>query len=314
MSAVVIAGAAGFLGSCLAKALVAEGRKVIGIDNLSTGSMLSLIPILGHPLFTLIPLDVAGISLDEHPEFTRVSQIYHLASPASPQRYRADPFGTIAANTTGTMKLLELARRTGAKLVYASTGEAGGECEVHRPAVAGQGRMDRWGPLAGYLESKRLGEVYCYEYHTRYGVDAAIARIADTYAGGLRADDGFMIPSFIRQALDGANLTVCGDGSHKRSFCYVDDTVEGLRRGMETKETGGEIIRIGHPAEHSTLDVAKLVIHLTGTASGIDFLPLPQDDPITYQPDIATAKRLLNWEPAIPLEAGLRLAIAEYRP
>jgi len=313
MNAVVIAGAAGFLGSHLAKALVAEGRKVIGIDNLSTGSMLPLIPILGHPLFTLLPLDVVDISLDEHWELKQAAQIYHLASPASPKYYQADPLGTIAANTSGTMKLLELARRTGAKLLYASTSEAYGDPEVHPQSEAYRGHVNTWGPRACYDESKRLGEVYCYEYHNRYGVDAAVARIFNTYSAGLRNDDGRVISNFVWQALNGTNLTVYGDGSQTRSFCYVDDTIEGLRRMMRTKEAGGEIINIGNPAEYAVLDVAKLVIRLTGTASGIVFHPLPQDDPRQRRPDIAKAKRILNWEPSVTLEEGLRLTIAEYR-
>jgi len=261
----------------------------------------------------LIPLDVAAISLAEHPELMDVTQIYHLASPASPKFYQADPFGTIAANTSGTMMMLELARRTGAKLLYASTSEAYGDPEVHPQPESYRGHVNTWGPRACYDESKRLGEVYCYEYYTRYGAQTTVARIFNTYSAGLRNDDGRVISNFVWQALHGANLTVYGDGSQTRSFCYVDDTVEALRRMMEAKNTNGEIINVGNPAEYAILDVAKLVIRLTGTASGIEFHPLPPDDPRQRRPDIAKAKRLLNWEPVVSLEEGLRLTIAEYR-
>jgi len=279
MRTAVVTGVAGFLGSHLAMALAKKGRKVVGVDNLSTGTLLNLIPVLGKPVFTFLPLDVASLQIDEHKELIGADEIYHLASPASPKFYQAAPFETIETNTIGTKKMLELARRNGAKLLFTSTSEAYGDPEVHPQPETYLGNVKTWGPRACYDEAKRLGEVYCYEYHVRHGVDVRVARIFNTYSAGLRNDDGRVMSNFVSQALKGEPLTVYGDGSQTRSFCYVDDTIAALQRMMQEKKASGEIINIGNPVEYSILDVAKLVIRLSGANSEIAFRPLPTTIP-----------------------------------
>jgi len=313
MRKVVITGAAGFLGSHLARALLQEGCSVVGIDNLSTGTMLNLIPIAHHPAFTFLPLDVCSIQWEKYAELADINEVYHLASPASPKYYQAYPFDTISVNTVGTKNMLALAKQRQAKFLYTSTSEAYGDPEVHPQPETYKGNVNTWGPRGCYDEAKRLGEVYCYEYYSKFGVEVKVARVFNTYSSGLRNDDGRVISNFVAQALNGDNLTVYGDGSQTRSFCYVDDTINGLVRMMETQEASGEIINIGNPTEYSILAVANLVIHLTGSANGIIYLPLPIDDPKKRKPDITKAKRILNWEPTVALKEGLSRMIAHHR-
>ncbi|WP_182299453.1 UDP-glucuronic acid decarboxylase family protein [Cohnella cholangitidis] len=313
MKKIVVTGAAGFLGSQMARDLIKQGHCVIGIDNLSTGKKSNLDSIINHPLFALLELDVSNPTVVDRPELEKVDEIYHLASPASPKFYQAAPLETIFVNTIGTQNMLELARINDAKIVYASTSEAYGDPEVHPQAEDYRGNVNTWGPRACYDEAKRLGEVFCYEYNRLYGVRAKVVRIFNTYAAGLRNDDGRVISNFVTQVLSGQDITVYGDGSQTRSFCYVDDTLRALRLMMDSDLATGEIINVGNPNEYTVLEVAHMVKRLTGSSSPITFHPLPQDDPKVRRPVIDKAKKLLGWEPEIQLEEGLLRTIEAYK-
>ncbi|MFM1651723.1 GDP-mannose 4,6-dehydratase [Brevibacillus sp. B_LB10_24] len=310
---IVITGVAGFLGSHLCKELLAKGRRVIGIDNFSTGRERNLNEVIGHPDFFLINDDVTNKRVVEFSLLSGVEEIYHLASPASPKFYQLAPFETIAVNTIGTQHMLEVAKRNNAKLLYASTSEAYGDPEQHPQAEDYRGNVNTWGPRACYDEAKRLGEVMCYEYYHRHQVQVKVARIFNTYSDGLRNDDGRVISNFVTQALTGRDITVYGDGSQTRSFCYVDDNIRALQMMMEKDQATGEIINIGNPDEHRIIDVARMVKRLAGSESGITYHPLPQDDPKVRRPVIDKARQMLGWTPEISLEEGLKRMIKAYR-
>lgn len=309
---VLITGVAGFLGSQLAKELLAKGCRVIGVDNLSSGKI-SNIKGLPDDRFIYKEMDICSRKLLSDLDLQHVEEIYHLASPAAPNFYQAFPFETIEVNTIGTRNMLELARRLQAKLVYTSTSEAYGDPEVHPQPEDYRGNVNTWGLRACYDESKRLGEVVCYLYFSKFGTKVKVARIFNTYSAGLSHDDGRVISNFVSQALNGEDLTVYGDGSQTRSFCYVTDTVRGLRLMMEKDEADGEIINIGNPTEYTILEVAHLVKKLTSSTSAITFHPLPEDDPKVRRPVIEKAKKLLGWEPVVSLEEGLKKTIEEYK-
>ncbi len=313
MSKALITGTAGFLGSYLANRLIQKGYHVIGIDNLSTGKLDNVNPLFKTGRFRFIPYDITSSQVVTLDALAGVEEIYHLASPASPRFYQSDPFNTIAVNTIGTYHMLELARKNNAKIVFTSTSEAYGDPEVHPQHEEYRGSVNTWGPRACYDESKRLGEVYCYEYYHRYRLPVKVARIFNTYSAGLRNDDGRVISNFVTQALQKKELTVYGDGSQTRSFCYVDDTVRGLMLMMESGAANGEVINIGNPAEYTILQVAKLVKQLTRSSSEIVFCPLPKDDPKKRRPAIDKAKALLGWQPKVSLEEGLTRTIEAYR-
>ncbi|GAB2671384.1 NAD-dependent epimerase/dehydratase family protein [Paenibacillus thermoaerophilus] len=310
---VLITGVAGFLGVHLASALLKDGETVIGIDNLSTGQIRNVRKLMDFETFHFMQFDVSDRRVLEFDLLYDVREIYHLASPASPKYYQAFPFDTIRANTDGTRNMLELALRNRAKLLYASTSEAYGDPERHPQPEEYCGNVNTWGPRACYDEAKRMGEVICYEYHHRFHVDVRVARIFNTYSAGLRNDDGRVISNFVTQAIGGEDITVYGDGSQTRSFCYVDDNIRGLRLMMKSKETNGEIINIGNPKEYSILEVAQLVKKLADSPSRITFHPLPKDDPKLRRPVIDKANRLLGWKPEIELDEGLRRTIDVYR-
>lgn len=312
MNKVVITGAAGFLGSHLAKELVMKGDKVIGIDNFTSGRQKNIDDLLKHHNFSLIRYDVTDPDILELEDLKDIQQVYHLASPASPKFYQAAPMATIATNTVGTQHMLELARREGAAFLFTSTSEAYGDPEVHPQPEHYRGNVNTWGPRACYDESKRLGEVFCFEYFQRHHVSAKVVRLFNTYSAGLRNDDGRVISNFVTQALSGEKITVYGDGSQTRSFCYVDDTIAALILVMNSNEATGEIINLGNPTEYTILEVAKLVKKLTSSNSLITFEPLPADDPKVRRPVIDKAKAILGWEPKISLEEGLLKTIASY--
>jgi UDP-glucuronate decarboxylase len=310
---VLITGAAGFLGSHLAKALVATGVHVIGLDNFSTGRIDNIKSLADLDYFTFIECDVTVPDLLGLPKLNGVDEIYHMASPASPRFYQAQPFQTIAVNTVGTKLMLDLALRNDAKLVYTSTSEAYGDPEVHPQHEEYRGNVNTWGPRACYDEAKRLGEVYCYEYAHRYGLSVKVARIFNTYSAGLRNDDGRVVSNFVTQALTQQDITVYGDGSQTRSFCYVDDTVRGLQLMMDCDLASGQLINIGSPVETTILEVAHLVKSMTKSSSRITYSPLPKDDPKVRRPVIDKARRILGWEPSIDLQEGLSRMIQTYK-
>ncbi len=314
MNRVLITGVAGFLGSHLAQSLLSEGNNiVIGVDNLSTGKIKNLEPIKDNSNFELIVADVAEKDIIEMEQLEGVEQIYHLASPASPKFYQAKPLDTIAANTVGLKNMLDIARKSGAKVLYASTSEAYGDPEVNPQPEEYRGNVNTWGPRACYDESKRLGEVFCYEYYKGYQVPVKVARIFNTYSAGLRNDDGRVIVNFVLQALEDKDITVYGDGTQTRSFCYVDDTVRALKLMMEKDEATGEIINVGNPQEYKIIELAYLIKELTGSKSNITFHQLPEDDPKVRHPSIKKATELLGWYPVITLKEGLIKTIEAYR-
>ncbi|MEO2205065.1 UDP-glucuronic acid decarboxylase family protein [Paenibacillus pabuli] len=310
---IVVTGAAGFLGSHLVKSLIHQGHQVTGIDNLSTGVASNLEEVANSHLFHFQKADVTLQASLDFLANQPVDEVYHLASPASPKFYQADSIGTIWVNTQGTYHMLELARTKGAKFLFSSTSEAYGDPEVHPQPESYRGNVNTWGPRACYDEAKRLGEVFCYEYYTKHRVPVKVARIFNTYSSGLRNDDGRVISNFVTQALTGQDITVYGDGSQTRSFCYVDDNIRGLQKMMETEEANGEIINIGNPTEYTVLEVAYLVKKLAQSDSKLVFLPLPQDDPKVRRPVIDKARTVLGWEPEISLETGLKLTIENVR-
>lgn len=314
MKKVVITGAAGFLGSHLAKDLLNQGHQVIGIDNFSTGRTSNLKEFQDNPLFTFIEYDVTNQGIVDLPAVSQdVDEIYHLASPASPKFYQAAALETIYVNTFGTQNMLNLARKHDATILFASTSEAYGDPEVHPQPEEYRGNVNTWGPRACYDEAKRLGEVFCYEYNRLYQVRTKVVRIFNTYSAGLRNDDGRVISNFVTQALLNEDITVYGDGSQTRSFCYVDDTLRGFQLMMDSDRSTGEIINVGNPVEYSILEVAQMVKRLTDSSSKITFHDLPKDDPKVRRPVINKAKEFLGWEPQVTLEAGLLRTIEVYK-
>ncbi|MGP4082428.1 NAD-dependent epimerase/dehydratase family protein [Pseudalkalibacillus sp. R45] len=313
MKRAVITGVAGFLGSNLARDLLAEVYDVIGIDNLSTGRKTNLEKLETYPDFHFFNEDINDSSILLNDKLTGIDEIYHLASPASPKWYQAAPFNTIAVNTTGTRNMLELAKRNGAKMLYSSTSEIYGDPESHPQTEDYKGNVNLWGPRACYDESKRLGEVYCYLYSTLYNTKVTVARIFNTYSSGLWQGDGRVISNFITQALKGEDLTVYGTGKQTRTFCYIEDTIAAFKKMITTDNANGEVFNIGHPKEYTILEVAQLIKKMTNTSSKIVFKDLPEDDPQVRCPDISKARHILNWEPEIDLQEGLKRSIAEYR-
>ena len=312
MKNIVITGVAGFLGSHLAKELIDQGNNVIGIDNLYTGKKQNLIN-LNNEHFTFIDSDICSEELLMHPLLKNIDEIYHLASPASPKYYQARPFETINVNTIGTINMLELAKQNGARILYSSTSEVYGDPEISPQPETYRGNVNTWGPRACYDESKRLGEVFCYLYYSLFNVKVRIVRIFNTYSAGLANDDGRVISNFVTQALTGKDITVYGDGEQTRSFCYVTDTIDAFKKMMESENANGEIINIGNPTEYKIIEIAHLVKKLTNSESKIIFLPLPEDDPKQRKPNIEKAKMLLNWEPKVSIEEGLKQTIKMYK-
>ncbi|WP_066258967.1 NAD-dependent epimerase/dehydratase family protein [Neobacillus drentensis] len=309
---VLITGVAGFLGSQLAKDLLEAGCVVVGVDNLSSGKITNL-KGLSEDRFIFKEMDACSRKLLTDADLHNLAEIYHLASAASPKYYQASPFETINVNTVGTKNMLELAKRRQAKIVYTSTSEAYGDPEMHPQPESYRGNVNTWGPRACYDEAKRLGEVLCYLYYTQYQTKVKVARIFNTYSAGLANDDGRVISNFVTQALKDEDITVYGDGTQTRSFCYVTDTLNGLKLLMEKDEANGEIINIGNPIEYPIIELANLVKTLANSESNITFHPLPEDDPKVRRPVIDKAKELLGWEPVITLDSGLAETIEEYR-
>ena len=304
----LVTGAAGFIGSHLCQTLTESDWDVLAVDNLSTGRRSNLENLVGTPGFEFVehdvtrPLDVAG----------PLDAVLHFASPASPPDYLAMPIETLEVGSTGTRLTLELARAKGARYLLASTSEVYGDPLVHPQTETYWGNVNPVGPRSVYDEAKRFGEAMAMAYRRTHGVDVKIVRIFNTYGPGLRPGDGRAIPNFIAQALAGQPLTVYGDGSQTRSFCYVDDEVRGLL-GLALSDWAGGPINIGNPEEHTILDLAQLTLELTGSSSTIEFEPLPENDPVRRRPDITLAGQQLAWKPEITLPEGLQRTIDWFR-
>jgi nucleoside-diphosphate-sugar epimerase len=308
---ILVSGGSGFIGSHLCEALLARGHEVVAVDNFITGDRDNLSAVLGRPDFRLIEHDVS-----EPGDYPPVDAIFHMASPASPVGYRTYPIETMLVNSQGTHRLLDHAKAHGAKFLMASTSEAYGDPKVHPQTEEYWGNVNPVGVRACYDESKRYGEAITMEYFRSFGVDTRIIRIFNTYGPRNQPDDGRVVPNFCMQALKGEPITVFGDGSQTRSFCYVSDLVEGIQRALFTEGTTGEVINLGNPSEYSMLEFAELVNGLAGGRSEIVFEPLPgarRDDPMLRRPDITRAKNLLGWEPAIRPEEGLKRTLAWFR-
>jgi nucleoside-diphosphate-sugar epimerase len=304
----IVTGGAGFIGSHLCDALIARGDEVVCVDNLLTGDEENIAHLTGEPRFRFLrhdvtePIDLAG------------DAIFHLASPASPVGYRTYSIETLRVNSIGTMLMLQLATRHGAKFLLTSTSEVYGDPLVHPQNEEYWGNVNPVGLRACYDESKRFAEAATMEWLRKLETDTRIVRIFNTYGPRNQPDDGRVVPNFINQALRGEPLTVYGDGSHTRSFAYVSDLVDGLLKAMLGDRTRGQIFNLGNPAESTIVEFAHLVLRITGSKSGIEFRPLQfDDDPTRRRPDISRARDWLGWEPSVPAEEGVRRTVEWYR-
>lgn len=302
---ILVTGGAGFLGSHLCERLVHEGHDVVCLDNFFTSQKTNVSHLLGRPNFDLVRHDVT------QPIVLEVDQIYNLACPAAPGHYQYNPIKTMKTSVIGAIHTLGIARRCRAKILQASTSEVYGDPEVHPQPESYRGAVNPVGPRACYDEGKRAAETLFMDYHRMHKLNVRIVRIFNTYGPRMHPFDGRVVSNFIRQALRGEDITVFGDGSQTRSFCYRDDLVEGMLRMMEGDFIGP--VNLGNPDEFTILELAKLVIELTGSRSKIVHKDLPPDDPTRRQPDITLAKEKLGWEPRTPLREGLEKTIAWFR-
>jgi nucleoside-diphosphate-sugar epimerase len=303
---ILVTGGAGFIGSFLCEALLKKGS-VVCIDNLSTGKKSNIKHLMENPRFEFIQHDVTK------PIDVEVDFIFHLASPASPVDYKKLPVETSLTNSLGTFNMLNLSRKNNARFLLASTSEVYGDPKEHPQREDYWGNVNPIGVRSCYDVSKRFAETLTISFHRKYGLDVRIARIFNTYGPRMRLDDGRAIPNFIVQSLVGKPITVYGDGTQTRSFCYVDDMVKGLLSFMFTDNLVGEVINLGSTDERTILDVANLIKKLTGSKSRIVFSSLPEDDPFKRRPDITKAKKLLGWEPKVDFETGLKKTIEWFK-
>ncbi len=304
---ILVTGGAGFLGSHLCARLLAEGNEVICADNYFTGSKENVAHLLSNPYFELIRHDVT------FPLYIEVDQIYNLACPASPVHYQHDPVQTTKTSVHGAINMLGLAKRVKARIFQASTSEVYGDPEVHPQPEEYWGRVNPIGIRSCYDEGKRCAETLFFDYHRQHNLDIKVARIFNTYGPRMHPNDGRVVSNFIVQALKGQDITIFGDGSQTRSFCYVDDLVEGFIRLMNTEPGFTGPVNLGNPGEFTMLELAEKVIELTGSKSKLTFMPLPQDDPKQRQPNIELAKAKLGWEPKVNLENGLIKTIKYFK-
>jgi len=307
MKRILITGGAGFLGSHLCDRLLAEGHDVLCLDNLFTGNKNNIRHLIGHPNFEFIRHDIT------QPIFLEVDEIYNLACPASPVHYQYNPIKTIKTSVMGAINTLGLAKRVKARILQASTSEVYGDPEIHPQREDYWGRVNPIGIRSCYDEGKRAAECLMMDYRRQNGVRVKIVRIFNTYGPRMAIDDGRVVSNFIVQALRGQDITVYGDGSQTRSFCYCDDLITGLIGMMATPEEVVGPINLGNPTEFTIRELAETVIELTGSSSRLVFRPLPQDDPTQRRPDITAAGSLLSWRPRIPLAEGLTRTIAYFR-
>lgn len=309
MKKILVTGGAGFLGSHLCDRLVGQGHHVLCVDNYFTGSKKNIEHLLDHKNFEVIRQDICI------PLYVEVDEIYNLACPASPYYYQWDPIQTMKTSVIGTYNMLGLAKRTGAKILQASTSEVYGDPEVHPQTEEYWGNVNPIGIRSCYDEGKRAAETLCMDYFRVHNVDVRIIRIFNTYGPRMAQNDGRVVSNFIVQALQGKDITVYGSGEQTRSFCYVDDLIDGMMRYMSLDAPDGMPgpINLGNPGEFTMNELAEKVIELTGTSSLVLHPPLPQDDPKQRKPNIEKAKRILDWEPKISLEQGLEKTIDYFR-
>ncbi len=305
MEKILVTGGAGFIGSHLCKKLLEEGNEVICLDNFFTGAKSNVEKLLSNSNFKLIEHDITEKFEAD------VTQIYNLACPASPPHYQYDPIKTLKTSVLGIINMLELAKKCNAKILQASTSEVYGNPLVHPQAEMYWGNVNPIGIRSCYDEGKRCAETLMMDYHRRYNVDTKIVRIFNTYGPNMSQEDGRVVSNFILQALNNQEITIYGDGSQTRSFCYVDDLVDGLIKMMSSNITGP--VNLGNPSERTILDFAKLIIKLIGSNSHLNFLPLPSDDPIKRRPNISLAEKELNWTPKINIEDGLNKTIEYFK-
>lgn len=304
---ILVTGGAGFLGSHLCKRLLNEGNEVICVDNFFTGDKKNVESLLSNPYFEIIRHDVTL------PLYIEVDEIYNLACPASPPHYQFDPVQTTKTSVIGAINMLGLAKRCKAKILQASTSEVYGDPEIHPQPESYRGSVSTTGIRACYDEGKRCAETLFFDYHRQHDVDIKVMRIFNTYGPNMNPYDGRVVSNFIVQALKGEDITMYGDGTQSRSFCYVDDLIDGMIRLMNSRDGFTGPVNIGNPVEFTMLELAEQVIKLTNTKSKIIFQPLPQDDPLQRQPIIDLAKKELSWEPHIKLEEGLKKTIAYFQ-
>ena len=300
---VLVTGGAGFIGSHLCQRLVDEGHDVLCVDNFYTGAKRNIAPLLGNGSFELLRHDIT------FPLYVEADQIYNLACPASPVHYQRAPVQTTKVNVHGSINMLGLAKRVRAKVLQASTSEVYGDPTVHPQPETYCGSVNPVGPRACYDEGKRCAETLFFDYHRQHGLKVKVARIFNTYGPRMQPDDGRVVSNFIVQALKSEPITVYGDGSQTRSFCYISDMVSGLVKLMESPDAFSGPVNLGNPAEFTMLELAELVLEYTGARSTIHFEPLPQDDPRRRKPDISLAKKVLEWQPTVSLENGLQKTI-----
>jgi UDP-glucuronate decarboxylase len=304
---VLVTGGAGFIGSHLCERLVESGRDVLCVDNYFTGTKGNVAHLARHPLFELLRHDIT------FPLYVEVDRIFNLACPASPVHYQFDPVQTTKTSVHGAINMLGLAKRVKARILQASTSEVYGDPEVHPQPEAYWGRVNPIGIRSCYDEGKRCAETLFFDYHRQHQVDVKVVRIFNTYGPRMLPDDGRVVSNFIVQALAGESLTIHGDGQQTRSFCYVDDLVEGMLRMMETEQGFAGPVNLGNPAEFTMIELAEKVVSLVGGRSKLIHRPLPADDPRQRQPDIALARSKLGWAPKVSLDDGLKETIAYFR-
>ncbi len=304
---ILVTGGAGFLGSHLCRRLLRGGDEILCLDNYFTGSRDNIIDLLDDPHFETLRHDVTA------PLSVEVEEIYNLACPASPIHYQHDPVQTTKTCVHGAINMLDLAQKTKAKILQASTSEVYGDPDVHPQVEDYRGNVNPIGPRACYDEGKRCAETLFFDYYRQFGLPIRVARIFNTYGPSMLANDGRVVSNFIVQALKEEPITIYGDGQQTRSFCYVDDLIDGLIRLMDVPEPFTGPVNLGNPAEFTIRSLAEMTIEMTGSSSEIVFKPLPEDDPLQRQPDIGLARKALGWEPKVPLEEGLKHTIAYFR-
>lgn len=308
MKKILVTGGAGFLGSHLCDRLLEQGHEVICLDSFFTGRRENIEHLKDHPRFSVLAQDViAPIAIDT------LDEIYNLACPASPVHYQYDPVHTMKTSVLGALNVLELAKKTGAKIFQASTSEVYGDPAVHPQVESYWGNVNPIGPRSCYDEGKRAAETLFFDYHRTLGIPIKVVRIFNTYGPRMAADDGRVVSNFIIQALRGEDLTIYGDGSQTRSFCFADDLVEGFIKLMNSDASITGPINMGNPGEFTMLELAEKVLKQTGSKSKLIHLPLPQDDPKQRSPDITLAQQLLGWELTVPLDQGLEKTIAYFK-